>query len=174
MATQQIPIRRGGQDYILFIGIDDNGESVLYVDQSKVDETTGQPVRFYPDKLTINFSKGEGKGGVAFIYTEWERGLIGASGNPIPGTGQPKSMITNKQDETNFIAAFGMPILMSMDNGFIRAILGFNDLPPFNPQTGAVIEYTAEQEDAEPTNNYHPLPDSIEQDGTATHIINPQ
>jgi hypothetical protein len=155
---QPIAITRGGKDYILFVGIDETGESVLYIDQIEEDEATGQPVRFYPDKLTINFSKGEGKGGVAFIYTEWERGLIGANGKPIPGTGQSKSMITNEEDERNFIAAFGMPILMSMDNGFIRAILGFNNLPPFNPQTGAVIEYTPEQQASEPTNDYHPLP----------------
>jgi hypothetical protein len=155
---QQIAITRGGKDYMLHIGIDVAGDSVLYLDEVAPDEITGQPVRYYPDTLTINFAKGGGRGGVSFIYTTWERGLIGNNGNPIPNTGSPLAMETNKADTLNFIAGFGMPILMSMENGFIRAILGFNNLPPFNPQTGAVIEYTPEQQASEPTNDYHPLP----------------
>lgn len=155
MAIQQIPITRGGKQYTLHIGTDAAGDSVLYIDQSEPDQETGQPVRYFPERLTINFSAG--KGGVAYIHTEWKRGLVGANGEVIPGTEQKLAMVTNDADEMGFIAGMGMPILRSMDNGFIRAILGFNSLPVFDA-AGAVIAYTPEQEASVPTNDYHPLP----------------
>lgn len=158
MAIQQIPRTYGGKDYIISIGQDEDDDSVLYMDAAEADVVTGQPVRYYPDKLTVIFDKSKGKGGTAYIYTEWEQGLIGLSGDPIPNKDYYKpNMRTNEPDEKNFIGGFGMPILMSMANGFVRAILGFNNLPPFNPATGAVLTYTAEQEAAEPTNDYHPI-----------------
>lgn len=155
MAIQQIPITRGGKQYTLFIGIDAAGDSVLYIDQTEKDSKTGQAVRYYPERLTINFSAG--KGGTAYIFTEWVRGLVGANGEVIPGTEQKLAMKTNDADELGFIAGMGMPILRSMDNGFIRDILGFNALPVFDA-AGAVITYTATQEASAPTNDYHPLP----------------
>lgn len=171
MAIQQIPITRGGKDYTLFIGIDDAGDSVLYIEQAEADPTTGQPVRFYPDKLTPNFDKSKGKGGMAYIYTEWERGLIGANGDPIPNKDYEKpKMVTNEMDEFGFIAGLGMPIMRSMANGFIRAILGFNALPIFDA-AGSVIAYTPEQEAEAPTNDYHPLP--VAPDEPTPDTVNP-
>lgn len=155
MAIQQIPITRGGKQYTLHIGIDAAGDSVLYIDQAEADEVTGQPVRFFPERLTINFSAA--KGGVSYMHTEWKRGLVGANGEVILGTEQKLAMVTNTADQLGFIAGMGMPILRSMDNGFFRAILGFNALPVFDA-AGTVLTYTAEQEAAEPTNDYHPLP----------------
>lgn len=160
MAIQQIPITRGGKDYTLFIGIDEAGDSVLYIEQAEADPSTGNAVRYYPDELNIKFAKGAGKGGVSFIYTTWERALIGVNGTPIPGTGQRLAMETNEADELNFIAGMGLPILRSMDNGFVRSILGFNSLPVFDA-AGAVIAYTPEQEASEPTNDYHPQPEPL-------------
>lgn len=150
----QMSFTRGGKQYNQYVGIDSNGNSVLYIDCVDLDNLTAQPVRYYPKELSIKFDTSLGIGAVAYIQTEWVESLIGNNGNPIPNTGRSRSMITNSVDQDSFITKFGMPILMSMDNGFIRAILGFNNLPIFNSTTGSVLEYTPEEEALPPTNNY--------------------
>lgn len=154
MAVQEITIVRGGKEYTQYIGIDESNNSVLYIESVELDNASGQPIRFYPKELSIKFDTGEGKGGVAYIYTTWEESLIGATGKPIRNTGSSRSMKTNNVDQSIFITKFGIPILMSIDNGFIRAILGFNNLPIFDTTTGAVLEYTTEEENLPSTNDY--------------------
>lgn len=157
METQQLTqlsFTRGGKQYNQYVGTNEQGNSVLYIDCIDLDNLTSQPVRYYPKELSIKFDTSSGTGNVAYIYTEWEEALIGNNGNPIPNTGKSKSMKTNPVDQASFITKFGLPILMSMDNGFIRAILGFNNLPIFNTVDGSIISYTEEQENELPTNDY--------------------
>ena len=159
---QQIPITRGGKQYTHYQGTDDvTGDEVDYIDQVLPDEKTGWPVRFEPAKTTIERAA---KGAIAYILTDYRRVLVDMNGNTVPGTetrfipgGGSLTLLTNKQDEKYFAAGLGPHIKRSGTNGWVRGMLGFNNLPVFD-QAGSVIAYTPEQEAEAPTNDYHPLP----------------
>lgn len=162
MAIQQIPITRGGKAYTHYQGTDDvTGEEVDYIDQILPDENTGLPVRFEPARTTIERAS---KGAIAYIMTDYRRVLVDMNGNTIPGTetrfipgGGSLTLVTNKVDEKYFAAGLGPVIKRHGTNGWVRGMMGFNALPVFDA-AGTVLTYTAEQEAAEPTNDYHPLP----------------
>lgn len=156
MATETKTITRGGETYTITIGTN-NGNSELCIEPATPDKT-GNTIRYELKEFTVPFGS---KSAVGHIYTKWRRLLIGPTGEIVHQgkefTVEP-AMISNSQDQADFIMAMAMPILRSMVNGFVRKILGFNNLRVFHPVTGAWLTYTPEQEAEEPTNDYDPLP----------------
>jgi hypothetical protein len=153
MAIQTIQFRRGEKDYVEHLGTDATGQSVHYIEEVAPDIATGLPAIWQPmDTLILRGQKGS----TAQIRTSFERVLIAPNGEQMKATGRMERYYTNQQDILYFVAGFGMPIMMSEANLFVRRGLGFNNLPIWNAQTGQVISYTPEQENSEPTNDYHP------------------
>lgn len=160
MAVQHIPFTRGGIDYIEHIGTE-NGQSVHYIEETINNPRTEQPDIWIPLETVI---KRKGRGAVGSILTIFEKVSVGANGDLVRYTDSVdpiKRWYTNDQDIAFFIGGFGMPIMMSETNLFVRRGLGFNDKPLWNPATGAVLQYTPEQEAEPPTNDYWPTPQSI-------------
>jgi hypothetical protein len=160
MAVEQIPFTRGGINYILNIGIDENGNSVDYIDRIQPDNKNNI-IRYYPSKTIIERDKVGKKGGVSAINTQYFSGVVGGDGEIVEGSDKEISFLTGKIDIKYFIAGLGMPIMRSGNNGFIRHPLGFNLLPIFTAN-GGVITYTEEQENSEPTKDYWEQTNPIE------------
>ena len=162
-----IPFPLGDYNYILYQGTDENNEAVDYIDRVEMDENTSQPIRYFPDVTVIQRDTGKGNGAIAFIKTTYIMCLMGNNGVPIHATGEPLHMITNKEDIKNFVNLFGLPIMMSGVNGWVRAIMGFNNLPLFVTSAvrdeqgniikpvGSVLTYTPEEIALPPTNDYN-------------------
>lgn len=142
---------RGGKSYIETIGLADNGQSVHFIDDPEIDQSTGQPVKWWPKTTVIERSFG---GGVAWIRTIWARSVMAANGEPMPALETLDPHPTNSTDQAYFIAGMGLAIMRSESNIFARRKLGFNNLPFWNTSTGNVNVITPEQENEAPTNNY--------------------
>lgn len=152
---QEITFLRGGYNYKVYLGIDESGDSVDYIDRLEMDEETGYPVRYFPETIVIKRDSDIGKGSVKYIETTYVKAILNSDGNPISRLGEYLTFRTNNQDIKTFIAGFGIPIMMSGNNGFIRAILGFNEYPLFNPTTGQPLIYSTEDLSQEPTFTYY-------------------
>lgn len=181
----QFPITRNNKIYNITIGVTPDNKSRLYFETDFTDEELELKHRYYLmgfNASTINSVEGE----IQHIKTTWRKVAISPNGNLIAGTESFEEMITNKQDIAFFIGGLGMPILMSMLNGFVRDKLGFNHLAVFqtspgNPEQpmGSIINYSEFMLSTAPTNDYDtyipgsPLPDSlIEPTEDDTDIIN--
>ena len=157
MAVETHQITREGKQYTITIGTNAAANSELTITPADVDAETGNAIRYELKQLLIPFGP---LSEVAYIKTVWRRLLIGPTGNVVMQgkefTIEP-NMISNSQDQAEFVMGLGMPILRSMVNGFVRCIMGFNDLRVFHPATGAFLEanYTPEQQNSPPTNDYH-------------------
>lgn len=170
MATQDISIKRGGKVHNSEIGTTAEAGTRLSITDADLDETHQQGIRKAPIRLIIDFDEGELNGGVVSMQTIWKQAMISNGGKPIHATGVNQYMTTNQADIAAFVAMFGGPILMSMLNGYVRDVMGFNDKPVFNTQTRAIIQYTPEQEAAAPTNDYHAQPEPIDADPNTTGV----
>jgi hypothetical protein len=160
--VQEFQITRGGKTYKAVIGVTEEKETRLYLEDDEPGEL-GLKVRKYILKLEVIF---EGyrkepdaisgyRGNVAAIRTEWAESKISPTGEVIPGTATEIVMITNQDDIKVFTALFGNPILMSGLNGLIRDSMGFNHLPVFDTTTGQVKEYSPYEESTPPTGDYN-------------------
>lgn len=159
---QQETFTRGSKQYTANFGTDVAGEFQLWIDEADLHASTQQPVRHVPELINISFEQTEGKGTLTSIRTTWKKVLVGNSGKPIPGTGGPAPMVTNKTDMADFAAMFGEPIQKFMTNGIIRSIFGHNNQPLFDA-AGARIPDASYDTTLEPTHNYN----STNADGTA-------
>jgi hypothetical protein len=153
---------RGNKQYTANYGTDAAGNFQLWIDETDLHESTQQPVRHIPEKIEIDFEQAEGKGLLNGIRTTWKKVLVGNSGKPIPGTGGPAPMRTNKTDLADFAAMFGDAFQKFMVNGLVRSKFGHNYQPLFDA-AGAVIPDTSYDTTAAPTNNYQ----THNADGTA-------
>lgn len=162
--VQQFNIIRGGKESQVNIGITTEGKSRLYFDDTVVNGE-GLKTRWYFKTLFID-TNNNGVGEVNFIRTEWRNATLSPVGNLILGTEIVELMITNEADIAAFITMFGMPILMSMSNGLVRDLWGFNHFGVFNPN-GTVKTLTVFESNTQPTYDYNswktgdPLPESI-------------
>lgn len=159
---EQVPFTVGGKQYIHYKGKDDvTSDSVDYIDQVLPDQVTGLPVRFEPKRQIIERSS---KGGTAQIYSEYQRVLVGQNDNTVPGTetqflpeGGTLALALDDEEKQFFIDNMGPSIINSGTNGFVKKMLGFQDMPVY-ADDGSVIVYTEEQQNApkptepEPTN----------------------
>lgn len=150
-------IKRGGKEYKVVVAVTPEGGSQLYFESVEPDPETGQKIRQFPTKLVITFDEGEGKGAIYKIETSWKTVMLTNTGKPIQQTGETINMTTAPAEIKTFTLGLGMPILRPMTNGHVRANLGFNNMPVFNAQ-GQVIQYTEEQENQPPTNDYYNPP----------------
>lgn len=153
--TQQFNITRGSKESQVIIGTTTEGKSRLYFEDVEVG-SDGLKERWFFVSLYVGTDRTLGIGEVNHIKTEWCKAKLSPTGEIIFGTEITELMITNESDITTFIAMFGTPILMSMTNGLVRDIWGFNHLPVFNTTTGAILTYTGAQESSLPTNDYRP------------------
>jgi hypothetical protein len=164
MAVQPIRMKRGGIEKTAQIGTNAEGKSRLNITNTLPDEHD-QQVQIFPKKLVIEFDDTEGLGELCRVETVWKAALVGNNGKIIrstitdidPDNGKFMRMLTNEADKLAFTAMFGNPILMSMLNGFVRSIMGFNDKPVFNA-SGQVVTYTEAQENEPATFDYDALP----------------
>lgn len=154
MAIQQIPITRGGKQYIHFKGKDDvTGDTVDYIDQVLKDEKTGWPVRFEPAREIIERGP---KGSVAQIYSEYRRVFVDQNGNSVMPPGNESKFLpeggtlflaVDPSEKQFFEDNMGPAIINSGTNGFVKKMLGFKDMPVYD-DFGNVIIYTTEKENA--------------------------
>lgn len=149
---QKFNVIRGSKTSEINIGVTTTGNSRLYFEDTEVNEE-GLKTRWFFKNLYIDTTN-DGLGEVNLIRTEWRKATLSPVGNIILGTESTEWMITNEADIKSFISMFGFPILMSMANGLVRSVWGFNNLPIFNTTNGSVKIYTEEEENSEPTNNY--------------------
>lgn len=173
MSVNQITFKRGGTEYTSSIGIQD-GKSTLKVVKEEVDERSQQKFRDFPKKIIIDFDDyDECDGGVIKFETIWKHGLVAVSGKVLVSTSTEEHMYTKESDIGFFLGTLGMPILMSMLNGYIKGVLGFDDKPLFNTgapfvkngttvPTGGIIPYTPEEEAAPATFQYNVVPVTAE------------
>lgn len=179
MPLLQFPITRAGNTYDVTIGVTPEGKSRLYFETQFTDEVHGLRYRYYwlgfNTRTSINSTEGE----LDYIQTLWKKVAISPSGTLIPGTESLDEMITNNHDIAFFISGLGMPILMSILNGFVRSNLGFNHLPVFETSNFTLKSYSEFLESTEPTNDYNtyvsgdPLPDSLTEPEDDTDTPNP-
>lgn len=155
MAITPFSFLRGQYNYNLFIGIDEDGNSVDYIDRIELDEVENLPVRYFPEETRIKRDTITGKGGVEYIETTYIKALINPNGKPVAKTGEKIVFRTNKEDIKFFIAGLGLPIMRSSNNGFFRSPMGFNETKLFDSITGAELTYTLEQMQAPPTFTYY-------------------
>lgn len=152
--VQQFNITRGGKVSQVNIGVTTDKASILYLEDVEADEVLGLKSRWVLGSLFIDTNPASDEGEVTLIKTVWKRKTMAPTGVSIPGFETTEIMITNEEDIKAFITTFGMPILMSMVNGLVRGVWGFNNLPVFNATTGALKVYTPLEEDSAPTNDY--------------------
>lgn len=154
----QIPINRGGLHYTLYIGTDEDGEAVEYIDRLEPNENNEMLlVRYEPYSTLIQ--RGE-KGKVAFILTKHRKIFITENGKRDSGPDEILIMRTKKSDINFFMATMGMAIMMSDVNGLFKATLGFDKYSVFETSganAGKVLVWTPEQEAEPPTFKYNTL-----------------
>jgi hypothetical protein len=141
---ESIPYTRGGVDYKVVRGLNEEGYRYGYIEYVEPDALTGLTVRLVPSRM-INAFNDYGVSVPADTY--WVEKLFNNGVFIKDRTMAQESMITNHADMIGFNAALGGDIIDGIFNGVIRKIQGFNEQPLFrrNPQTG-VREAIADSE----------------------------
>lgn len=130
---------------VAVIGIENN-QSTLYIETAHEDGVFQQKYRTFPVQLVVDFNAGDANGELVKITTSWVTVMMSNSGKPLHREKEEHFMSTNAVDRATFLNMLGNPILLSMLNGEVRSIEGFNNQPVVNSTNGAVLPYSPEEE----------------------------
>ncbi len=163
--------KRHGKEYRIFKGVNpDNGKRENYFETDDEPNEHEQTTRWWFKRMVIDGKSGTGE--VVQIVTTWEKGLVSPNGVPHVEKPTKLTMITRDYDLAGFLLSpLAEPISIYLQNGAWKSdkIMGHTHLKPFNPATGAVIEYSEFLQNAAPTYDYatwnpgQPLPNSLDE-----------
>lgn len=151
---------RGGKTKNLELGIDAEGESHCRAETVLPQEPYNLPVRESVVDIHIKLDRKQLTGRLESIRIERGQGFLSPNGQVIEDTITTLPFLSKEQDKKDFCRMYGEGILRSVINGIVEILEGFEGKKVFDPQTGALLTYTPEEE-AEPAPGAIPPPEPV-------------